>query len=217
MGELSGTATTVAGTRAIIDGSWHPLAMVRSSLTWRAAVYLCASLFIGLAWFISLTVGLALSIGLTIIWVGIPMLALMMVYWRFAAVLERTMTLAAFGVRIPSPYRPLPEGLNPFTKLKAMAVDRATWKDLAFLYLHFPISIAEFALVATVWMTAGTFLALPLIAMADGGVEINLFVVSFWAENALGALPGTLVGVLLAVLAMYVTRLAAIGHVIVAR
>lgn len=33
------------------------------------------------------------------------MLALMMVAWRFGAMLERQLVRAAFGVRIPNPYR----------------------------------------------------------------------------------------------------------------
>ncbi|MEU9839031.1 hypothetical protein AB0C69_07380, partial [Actinomadura sp. NPDC048032] len=44
------TATRAGGESAsVMNGSWHPLAMVRSSLTWRSALYLGVSLAWGLA------------------------------------------------------------------------------------------------------------------------------------------------------------------------
>ncbi|MFB4313168.1 sensor histidine kinase [Actinomadura sp. 21ATH] len=217
MGELS--STTAAGGRAmtVVTGSWRPAAMARSSVTWRSALYLAVSLGFGLAWFIGLVVGLALSTALVVLWIGIPMLVLMMIAWRFAAVIERAMAWMAFGVRIPSPYRPLPEGRNPLVKLKAMATDPATWKDLLYLFLRFPLSLVEFALSAFVWSAAGTFLVLPVLAAQDGGVEVNFGLVSFWAGNPVAGLPGTAFGVLLAVMAMYVTRAMAMGHVLIAR
>lgn len=82
-----------------MNRSWHPVAMAKSSLTWRSALYLGVSAAFGLGWFIALVVGLSLSVGLLIIWVGFPMLALMMVAWRFGAMLERQLVRAAFGVR----------------------------------------------------------------------------------------------------------------------
>ncbi|WP_395109023.1 sensor histidine kinase [Actinomadura sp. SCN-SB] len=214
MSEMSGSATAAMRTRTVVKGTWNPVALARSSVTWRSALYLGASMFVGLAWFVSLVVGLSVSAATVVIWVGIPGLALMMVYWRFAAVLERAMAWAAFGVRIPSPYRPLPPGRNPLTKLKTMAGDPATWKDLLYLALRFPLGVVEFVVMVAVWSAAGMFLALPLIAATEGGVEVSLGVVSFWADNALGALPGTLVGVLLGILGMYVTRGMAAGHML---
>ncbi|GAA2422883.1 sensor histidine kinase [Actinomadura vinacea] len=172
---------------------------------------------LGLGWFIFLVVGLTLSTALTIIWVGIPMLALMVVGWRFAAIVERTLARLAFGVPIPTPYRRLPEGLNPLKKLKVMAQDPATWKDLVYLFLRFPLGIFEFVVAVAVWSFTVTFLALPLIAMESGGVEIGLGFVSIWAGNAFAALPGTAFGLVLLVMAMYVTRALAVGHMLVAR
>ncbi|TDB96368.1 sensor histidine kinase [Actinomadura sp. 7K534] len=186
--------------------------MAKSSLTWRSAIYLGVSLAFGLGCFIGLTVGLALSLGLLIIWVGLPMLALMMVAWRCAAVLERQFVRAAFGVRVPSPYRRLPPGRNPLTKLKAMASDPATWKDLLYLALLFPVTLLEFVVSVAVWSATGMLLAMPVIVAVDGGVEVGLGFVSYWAGNPVAALPLTAVGVLCLVLAMYVTRVMAIGH-----
>jgi signal transduction histidine kinase len=217
MSEQSSTVAAGMPTRRVVRGSWHPLALARSSVTWRSALYLGTSLFFGLAYFISLVVGITVSAATTIIWVGIPGLALMMVFWRFAAMLERGLSYAAFGVRIPTPYRPLPEGRNPLSKLRAMVVDPATWKDLLYLGLRFPLGVAEFVVMVVVWSVTVTFIGLPVIAQAEGGVEVSFWVVSFWAGNALAALPGTVVGLGLAVIAMYVTRAVGVGHMLVAQ
>ncbi|MFD0537504.1 sensor domain-containing protein [Actinomadura luteofluorescens] len=151
------------GQTSVMNRSWHPLAMAKSSLTWRSALYLGVSLAWGLGWFVVLAVGLSLSVALLIIWVGLPLLALLMVAWRFGAVLERRFVLAAFGVRIPSPYRRMPEGRNPLSRLRGMAGDPATWKDLVYFAALLPITLGEFFVSAMVWAGTGTLLFLPVI------------------------------------------------------
>ncbi|MGW5412284.1 sensor histidine kinase [Actinomadura geliboluensis] len=201
---------------SVLNGSWAPLAMARSSVTWRSALYLGVSMAFGLAWFVTLVVGLALSLGLLIIWVGVPLLALLMVAWRFGAMLERRLVRAAFGVRVPDPYRRPPESRNPFARLKGMAADPSTWKDLLYLGLLFPVTLVELVVSAAVWGATATTLGLPLIVVVDDGAEINLGFVSYWAGNPLEALPVMVVGLVFLTLAMYVTRALAIGHTVFA-
>ncbi|TDD85650.1 sensor histidine kinase [Actinomadura rubrisoli] len=191
--------------------------MARSSLTWRSALYLAVSLAFGLGWFVVLVVGLALSIATAIIWVGIPLLALLMIAWRFGAMLERGLVRAAFGVAIPSPYRRLAPGRNPLAKLKSMAADPATWKDLLYLGLLFPVALVEFVVSAVVWGTTGTLLFMPVITAFDGGVEVSFGFISYWAGNPVTALPVSVGGLVFLVLAMYTTRVMAIGHASLAR
>ncbi|WP_246178303.1 sensor histidine kinase [Actinomadura decatromicini] len=201
----------------VADLPWTPLAMARSSVTWRSAIYLAVSLAFGLGWFIALVVGLALSTILLIIWVGLPMLALMMIAWRFGAMLERRLVRLAFGVRIADPYRPLPPGRNPLAKLKSMASDPATWKDLAYLAVLFPITLVEFVTSVVVWAATFALLFLPVIVAADGGAEVSVGPVSYWAGNPLEALPISLIGLVLLVFAMYTTRVMAVTHSAFAR
>ncbi|WP_018653312.1 sensor histidine kinase [Actinomadura flavalba] len=201
---------------AISDGGWRPLAMARSSVNWRSAVYLAASLWLGLAWFIALTVGIAVSGALTIIWVGVPMLAAVMVLWRGAAMLERRLAWLGFGIRIADPYRPMPKGRNPFTKLKAMVLDPATWRDLLYLALRFPLGIAEFVLMAVLWSATGVLVAMPVVVALSGSAEVNLGVFSYWMDNPVAALPVTALGLVVALLALYVTRTVALGHALLA-
>ncbi|GAA4231200.1 sensor histidine kinase [Actinomadura meridiana] len=197
----------------VANGPWTPLALAKSSLTWRSAIYLAVSMAFGLGWFITLVVGLALSFSLLIIWVGLPMLVLMMLLWRFGAMLERRLVRAAFGVKIASPYRKRPESRNPLVKLKGMAADPATWKDLAYLAVLFPVTLVEFVASVVLWSATGMLLFMPVIVAVDGsGAEVGLGAVSYWAGNPLEALPISLIGLVVLVVAMYVTRVMAIVH-----
>ncbi|SEF92099.1 Signal transduction histidine kinase [Thermomonospora echinospora] len=212
MSELTGVAAP-GGARRIVMASWRPSAMVRSSLTWRAAVYLATSLGFGLAWFVFLVVGLALSAGLLVIWVGVPLLAAVMLIWRGGAMLERRLLRAGFGVTVPDPYRPMPPSSGLLRRWRAMATDPATWKDLAYLGLRFPIGIAEFVVSVAVWGMAGSFLFLPAIVVVKDRAVINFGDWLFYtADDPLTALPMSAVGVVLLLVAMYVTRGMAVLH-----
>ncbi|WP_338071055.1 sensor histidine kinase [Actinomadura bangladeshensis] len=201
---------------SVLNGAWHPVAMARSSVTWRSAVFLAASLAFGLGWFVVLAVGLTLSLGLLIIWVGVPLLALLMIAWRFGAMLERRLVRAGFGVRVPDPYRRMPAGRSPLTKLKAMVVDPATWKDLVYLAALFPVTLVEFVVSAAVWGATAMTLFFPVVVAASGGAEINFGFVSYWAGNPLEAVAVMPLGLVFLALAMYVTRAMAIGRTVFA-
>ncbi|WP_240489725.1 sensor histidine kinase [Actinomadura atramentaria] len=206
-----------AGAVGVADGAWTPGAMVRAAVNWRAAIYLGVHFFFGLAYFIGLLVGITVSGALTVIWVGIPLLAGVMVLWRAVAMVERRLARLAFGVRIPDPYRPMPRGRNPFPKLKALVLDPATWKDLVYLASTFPIGLAEFVVSAVAWSATAMLLFSPAIVLGSGGMEVNFGPVSYWAGNPLEALPMAALGVVALLVALYVTRTIAIAHALWAR
>jgi signal transduction histidine kinase len=192
---------------------WGPVAMLRDPLNWRAAVYLLVSFGFGLAWFVIFAAGLPLSLALLILWVGVPLLALTMLAWRFGAMLERRLMWAAFGLAIPSPYRPLPAGRNLFSKWRVMAADPATWKDFAYLVLLFPISLIEFVVSITLWATVVLLITLPAtILLFDNVMQISTGNWTYVVDTPVGALPWTLVGVLFLIVAVYATRVMGHGH-----
>jgi signal transduction histidine kinase len=192
--------------------SWAPLLMLRDPLVWRGAGYLLVSMAFGLSWFVFLTVGITLSLGLTLIWVGVPLLALVMLCWRGAAILERQIMRAAFGIRIPSPYRPLPPGRNLVRKWGALAGDPATWKDLVYLGLLFPVTLAEFVVSVFVWGTSFMLLALPLIVQTGNVLQITVSGWDYVVDGPLEAVPWSVAGAFCLVACMYVTRVMGIGH-----
>jgi signal transduction histidine kinase len=214
---LPGTRTQDNEIGILGGRSWAPLAMIRDPLSWRAALYLLVSMGIGLAWFIILIVGVSLSLSLLIIWVGVPLAALLMLAWRGGAMLERVLMLAAFGVRIRSPYRPMPQGMNVFAKWRRMIADPATWKDLVYLGLLFPISLAEFVVSVVLWSCTGLLLLMPLLVLINGSVQADIGNGSFDVTNPVAGLPFTLAGVLLLMITLYVTRAMGVMHAALAR
>ncbi|GLY77200.1 sensor histidine kinase [Actinoallomurus iriomotensis] len=196
-----------------------PLRLAGESLTWRSAAYLLLHFPLGLAYFVGLTVLLSVSVGTVIIWVGVLGLALAMILWRGAAMFERRLAKAAFGVDIPDPYRPLPKGTNLFAKWKAMAVDPATWKDLVYLFLVFPLGVVEFALSVGMWCAALALIAMPLtINWQDGGfLYLTVGSHEIWFDNTLTTLPAIPLGIALAFVVMYVVRGIGYAHGALAR
>ena len=178
-------------------GIWRVLAAPLQLRTWTATIYLLASMFVGLAWFVILSVGLALGAGLLIVWVGVLVLALTLLAWRGGAWLERRWVRAMLGVPIPEPYRPLPAG-SLWQRARVLAGDPATWKDLAYLVLLFPLGMVWFVVTTTLWTFALGLLTAPLWywTPSEGGLallvngERSYLVIDTLPEALLAAVAG---------------------------
>ncbi|MFC8515761.1 sensor histidine kinase [Streptomyces sp. NPDC057257] len=108
------------------------------------------------------------------------------------------------GVRIPSAYRPIPEGAKPWTRTYAMLSDPATWRDLRWLQVDMTAGFVTALLPAAL-----LFQALEGFALAAGLWRAFSGSGGYWYEfvhvtdqtSALGA--GVLGGVLLVVAYRY--------------
>lgn len=175
-------------------------------------MFLLLSFAIGLGWFIVLVTLIATGGGLLITLVGLPILVFTAVLWTYGARLERWRMRVMLGVHIPSPYRALREGTWT-ARLRAFLGDGAVWRDLIYLFLLFPIGIAEFVIAVTGVATTGAFVTLPIylwalpggsVQIVDGrGPVIDTLPDAFLAAAA--ALPFLL-------LALWLIRLLATGH-----
>jgi signal transduction histidine kinase len=198
-------------------GRWtvgRVLQPLRQPRTLTATIYLLLSMFVGLTWQVVLATGLTLGVGTLIIWVGVFVLALTLLAWRGGAWLERRWVRATLGVDIPDPYRPLPEG-SLWRRARVLASDPATWKDLAYLVVLFPLGVVWFVVTVTLWSTAVGLLTAPLWYWIppDGGVALfdddrSLLVLDTLPEALLGAVAGAL----LCVAAAWAVRGMATAH-----
>ena len=68
-------------------------------------LFLAMAFPLGLAYFIFLVVGLSLGVGLLIIWVGIPILALVLAGSWLLAAMERQLAIHLLGAEVP-PMKP---------------------------------------------------------------------------------------------------------------
>jgi signal transduction histidine kinase len=145
---------------------------LRDPRTYGRIGYMLLAGMLGVVEFTFLVTALSLGVGLAVTLIGIPILIGCVYAWGWLAELERRAIGALTGTPIPSPYRPLPEG-GWWERLRARLADPATWKDLAFLFLQFPIGLVSF-IVATVVLGAGLqLLTVPLWYWAvPGSVEL---------------------------------------------
>jgi signal transduction histidine kinase len=187
---------------------------LKDPLTWRSAAYLLLHFPLGLAYFIGLAVLLSVSVGTIVIWVGVLGLAFTMILWRGAAILERRLMHLAFGVELRAPYRALPPGYNLLRKWRAMAADPATWKDLLYLILVFPLGTVEFVLSLTLWSAALWLVTMPAWIMTSHGryLYVTIGGHEIWLDDPITTLPAVPLGLGVFVLAMYTVRVVGAAH-----
>ena len=99
---------------------------------------------LGVAYFVFLVVGLSLGLGLLIIWIGVFILAaVLLLSWGLSA-FERQQAILLLGADIG------PMGAEPAKKstvsqwIKTFIVNRVTWTGPIFLFLKFPLGIFSF-------------------------------------------------------------------------
>jgi signal transduction histidine kinase len=187
------------------------------SRTYLRIVYLLLALPLGVIEFSFLVTAISFGFGTAITLIGIPVLIGTVWAWRWIAELERGLIGRLVGVRIPSPYRPDPEGGRWWRRVAARLADPATWKDLAFLLLQLPLGILSFTVTVTVlglglgllfapayyWsLESGDFIAgldVDTVAKAIAAVPIGavILLVGIPGLSALGRLYGWLAAQLL--------------------
>lgn len=183
-------------------GPRGPVGVVTDPATWRAVPYMLVSLAFGVGWFVVLVVAVPFSVALVILWVGIPLVLLTMVVWRGAAMLERRVLRAALGVRIADPYRERPKrGIA--AHMGWLFKDPATWKDLGYLLLLFPLSLVEFVVSVVSWATTITLIT-SLFWYAQG--EVLRFGGVLVIDNWPGAVLGTIFGFGMLAVTAYAVR-----------
>ena len=118
-----------------------------------STLFLLSSLPLGLLYFVVLLALVLVGLPLTIVWVGLPVLALAMVACVVGTGVERWRLGALLGARLPSPYRPLPRG-PVLARVRARASDPALWRGLLYLLVLFPIGLVELVVVLVLAFSA---------------------------------------------------------------
>ena len=151
--------------------------------TYTNLFYLALAFPLGLFYFIFLLTGLALGFGLTIVWIGLPILAVVLAAsWGLAA-LERRLAMLLLGAEVP----PMtPQTSHPTTGfwniVQEFLGNPVTWKGLGFLFLKFPLGIFSFVLTLTLLVIPLAFLMAP-VAWGFDDVYYNI---PFWNVDTFG-------------------------------
>lgn len=128
--------------------------------TYRRLAYLLLAFPLGLLYFVGLVVGISIGIGLSVILVGIPILAFVVGTALLAAQFERRLVSRLLPVEIGA--RRELEGERRRDRALDLATDRRTWTPLLYLPSVFLLGTVSFTLLTTALSTALAMVLVPL-------------------------------------------------------
>jgi signal transduction histidine kinase len=143
-----------------------------------------------LAWLVALVavVGGAL---LSVTVIGILAAPLLLMPVRAAAGLERWRCGLVLPTRPASPYRPV-DGLTGRVRTRMRLRDPATWRDLAWLVLAFPLDLGAVVLAGTAWAFALGMTSLPVWYRFLPGGQAKLYESGGVAHGVIDSVPTAL-------------------------
>jgi Putative sensor len=153
--------------------------------TYTNMLYLALAFPLGLFYFVFLITGLVTGFGLTIIWIGLPILALVFAASFGMAALERRLAIHLLGARVP-PMAPPSTGApeNVWKMVQEFLSNPVTWKGMAFLFLKFPLGVFTFTLtIALTSLSLGLILTPILYPWTD--IFVGLWIVDSLGEALL--------------------------------
>ena len=113
---------------------------------------------------------LIVAVSLLVIWIGLPLLLAFLACLRAFARLHRRLAGRVLGTVVLDPYLSLPEG-GLFVRLRVRLTDRATWRDLAWLFevqtIGFALQLA--ALISFPFLPVGWW-GSPLLLRMDAAI-----------------------------------------------
>ncbi len=172
-------------------------------------LYLLAAFPLGIFYFVFLVSGLSLGISLSIIWVGIPILLLMVAAWWVLASFERYMAVHILKEDIPDMDIPLNEDGEIWDRFKEHFGRPVTWKGLLYLFLKFPLGMTTFVVVVTLVASTLAFLTMPFtyepLQYFQGGISFP-GIPAWHIDTLYDALLGALIGLMLLPVTLHITN-----------
>ena len=174
----------------------NPLSVITRQQTYVNVLYLLLSFPLGIAYFVFLVTGLSVGFGLLVIWVGVPILALVLAgSWVLSRLEQETanrmLKLDIPPIAFPSTSDPLSAGdarlsvtervfVRTWRQFKAHLSDRLTWTGMLYLFLKFPVGVASFVIVVTLAAVTASLLGAPFYYWVGDGIDFG-----FWQVDEL--------------------------------
>jgi signal transduction histidine kinase len=135
--------------------------------------FLTVGLATGTAFFTVAVTLASLSAGLLVLVVGIPLAAVSLGVLQACAEVERRRIGLVADRPVVGVYRPLPDPL--VARAWAACQDPRRWRDLVYLVVQLPLSVAGFCVTVTAWAVALALAFYPLLyaVLPDGGLQID--------------------------------------------
>ncbi len=144
-------------------------------------LYLLLSLPLGIIYFVVVVTGLAVSAGTLIIWLGIPILLIVLLLSRGMAEVERQLIGRLLRRPLPTRQASAQPRRSFLQRLGAMLRDPGTWMTLLYMLLKLPLGIVSFVLALTLPLVALSLTALPLAYL------VNVYINSILIHNGVDA------------------------------
>ncbi len=203
--------TLAAVPPAASDRHWRALRDLPYVKDWRVlsdSVFLLLSFALGMFWLFTIIFIGAAGLALSIVWVGIPILAALFALVIWGAQVERHRLRVFLGVDIATPYRYFEPSSRPWKRAWMVLRNPQLWRDMCYLLLLTPLGILG---LTVVWVPI-PFLLAPITFILGG--DASPF---FWdIGNFFEALVAMLVGAVLVVPFSILVNLTALLHVRVA-
>lgn len=134
--------------------------------TYKNLLYLMLAFPLGLGYFIFLSVGLTAGVGLTIVWIGLFLLALVLAgTWAFAA-FERQMAIHLLDAEVAPMLPPAsPAQRTVWQQVRDVLANPVTWKGMAFLLLKLPLGVISFVATVAMLSISSALLLSPILAL----------------------------------------------------
>jgi hypothetical protein len=142
----------------------------------RETVYLTAGLLTSIVAFSVWIAGVTLSLTLAVFIVGLPIMLLTAVAFRWTAELDRRNASFLLGRRVRGRYQDHRADTLP-GRLRATFADRQTWRDLGWLSVHSVVGFTFGTIALTLVVSVLGLATLPIWywAIPDGGVDFGLW------------------------------------------
>ena len=124
-------------------------------------LYLALAFPLGLAYFVFLVTGLSVGLGLTIIWIGLPILAAVFLGSFGMSQFERQLAIHLLGAKVPPMSSSAPPPVGFWARVKEFLANPVTWKGMSYLAIKFPLGIATFVMFVTLSSVSLAFLLAP--------------------------------------------------------
>lgn len=145
-------------------------------------LYLLLSFPLGILYFVVLVTGITLGLSLVIVWIGIPILLLMLALIGSMISLERRLAERLLNVIQPAPqFTPPDQGR--VERLQTVVRKQEFWNSLAFLLLKMPLGILSFTLVIGLASATLALILMPLAYFLSTIFQFTLMG-GFWEINS---------------------------------
>ncbi len=141
--------------------------------TYGSIAYIWLGFPLGLFYFVTLVTGSALSIGLSLLWIGLLVMAGMVLCVWSLAFFERAQSKWLLGESFPM-LAPERGSLTSWQWFRAVVKDPSTWKGALFVFLKFPLGLASWVLSVIMFSLSAAFMLAPLDDYT-GDIEIGVW------------------------------------------